>query len=59
MSGNPVGSPWRSTPAAARKRPAVNLTLPREVVAALDAARGDESRSAFVERAIRALLASP
>lgn len=51
MTGNPKGSPWRSTSRAARKRKGIQLTLSVEACAALTrlAKRGGMSRSKLVE----------
>lgn len=53
---NPAGSPWASTPSAKRKRPMLNLTLPRELIEAIDEARGAESRSMWIEEAAKQRL---
>ncbi len=53
MTGNPKGSPWRSTPRTKRKRPGVQLTLSPEAMAALERLAGPAgSKSAIVEELV-------
>ena len=53
--GNPVGSPWRSPPNAARKRPIMGFTLPPGVSERIDdlvAWRRAGSRSELICRLV-------
>lgn len=57
--GNPTDSAWYSTPNAARGRKRVELTLPPETIAALEALALGEgvSKSAMIEALIGAEVA--
>ena len=49
VTGNPKGSPWRSTPRDKRHRKPITLTLSDEARERLDELAPDGTRSAFVE----------
>ncbi len=52
MTGNPKGSPWRSTPQRLRHRKSLVLTISDEARERLDLLAPAGTRSAFVERLI-------
>lgn len=54
MSGNPKGSPWRSTPREKRKRKGMEIMLSDEARAKLDELAGPGMRSAWIEAVIMA-----
>ena len=48
--------PSDATPRDRSKRPVVSITLAAELLAEIDHARGDESRTAWIARAVTAAL---